>query len=139
MTPQMDPQLDSEVNAGLTVRSLPAEEFYRLKDYGPFAEAGALPDPKYSIVVVLEDHGMICGCWMVRNMALLEGLFLSEAYRQRIPAAKQLLTGMIDVLTRQRVGQAMTLVLAPEIARLAVTAGFTLLPGQVYLLDRKVG
>lgn len=122
----------------LTFRMLPIEEWERLRNFGPFAEAGGvLPDPASAIVCVLEnEHGAFVGSWMVRNMALLEGLFVAEEHRHSIVASKKLLLGMIGVLADQKVGQAMTLAGTPEIGRLAIKAGFTKLPGVPFLLDR---
>lgn len=123
----------------LYFRVLPVEEWERVRLFGPFLEAGkVLPDPSGSQIVVVEDRtsGEIKGCWMIRNMALLEGLFLAEDVRHSMSAAKLLLFGMMNHLGDMAVGQVMTLASTPGIELLAIKAGFIPLPGVPYLLNR---
>ncbi len=128
---------DTQTVASVKSRLLPPEEWERLRDYGPFAAAGGvLPDPEHATVLVLEDmEGQIVGCWMARDAVLLEGLFLSEAYRHSIIASKLIFFGMIRALTDRNVTQAMTLIQDPYIEGLATTAGFEKLEGALHVLS----
>lgn len=126
------------VTSQVKARVLPPEEWERLRAYGPFAQAGGvLPDPAHAIVVVVEDEtGEIQGCWQARDIIILEALHLSEDWRNSPMASRRLFFGMMEEFAAREVTQAITLVQAPYIETLARKAGFTPLPGSVFLLDR---
>lgn len=139
------PQLsmaDAHMGVGVKARLFQPEEWERLRDYGPFKAAGkVLPDPQHAFVLVLEEaSGEIVGCWMARDMVLLEGLFLSPEHRHSHGAAKTLFLAMIAALDQRGVSQAMTLIQDPYVEGLAKTAGFEKLDGALHVLSLgKVG
>ena len=122
------------------VRILPAEEWNRLTDVGPFAIAGVLPDPLYATVIVEENQtGEIVGTWRVTSIMLLEGLWRREDQRGGPIGARNLLFGMLQYLNQQEVKSAITVIEDPAVAKLAATAGFVPLAeaGRIHVLTLK--
>lgn len=120
-------------------RQLPRQEWERLRTFGPFAEAGVLPDPRFALIEVLEEGGEggpIVGSWMVTPMAILEGLYLAEDWRAHPAAARRLFFGMMELLGRYEITTVLTVTQDPAVRALAHKAGFTDLPGQLQLLQR---
>jgi|SRR5215831_11797565 len=125
---------------GLPVaRRLPPDEWDRLRDVGPFKTTGVLPDPRFAMVVVLEDPvtQAIVGCWEVTTLALLEGLHLDPAWRHHPAAARRLFFEMLSLLAEYRIKTALTVIQDESVRVLARKAGFTDLPGTLHLLTRK--
>lgn len=121
-------------------RVLPTEEWDRVRDFGPFAQAGTLPDPLFAKIIVLETpDGEIVGCWEMTTLALLEGLYLREDWRGSHAAAKRLLLGMLELLDRYQIKTALTVIQDPKVMELAKTAGFTAMEGTLHHVTRKVG
>lgn len=117
----------------MIVRRLPFEEWDRLEGL-PIAQA-PLPDPDASIILVAETpEGEIVGTWEAVAPIVLEGLWIHENYRNGITAGK-LLREMKSQLNALGIPQAFTLVQSPEVKDLAVKAGFTVLPGELCMLQ----
>lgn len=129
---------DSQVASCVQARVLPVEDWERLRTFGPFQQAGGvLPDPSHAFVVILEDGGELVGTWMAKNTVMLEGLFISPAYRKSFTPSKALLLGMLKELRAAGVGEAITLIQSMYVEGLAVAAGFQRLDGSVHIV--KIG
>ncbi|HET9258256.1 MAG TPA: hypothetical protein VFO16_24085, partial [Pseudonocardiaceae bacterium] len=102
-------------------RVLPPEEWERLLDVGPFHNTGVIPDPRFALVVVLEDPATqrIVGTWEVTSIGLLEGLHLEPDYRHSTAAASRLFFKMMNVLRDHHVKTVLTVTQDEMVRRLA--------------------
>jgi len=97
--------------------------------------AGEVLNPQFTMLVVVEQDGVIIASWMALNTVHLEGVWVSPAHRGRtgIVAAK-LLSGMIETLQRADIPAALTIAPSAGIATLLETAGFQAIPGTLFQL-----
>ena len=89
------------------------------------------------VLALLDQDARIIGRWIAQNVVALEGLWIDPVYRHNPRIAKTLLTTMMDILRRKGVAQAVTLVNSTQVAKLALTAGFELVPGSVWQISLK--
>jgi hypothetical protein len=117
------------------VRALPPEEWTEKIAAGELAHYPVLPDPQFTIIVVVENtEGVIVASWLAMNTVHLEGLYIDPNHRQSVGVAVRLFSGMIEALQRAGVPQALTIASSPTIARMAETAGFAPIDGDLYRL-----
>lgn len=118
-----------------TVRVLDPEEWPAKIAVGELNHYPVLPDPQWSILVVVENAaGVIVGSWLAMNTVHLEGLFIDPSHRHSAGVAVKLFAGMVEALQRASQPQALTIAQDPVIARMAETAGFQPVGGTLYRL-----
>jgi ribosomal protein S18 acetylase RimI-like enzyme len=112
-------------------RLLPFAEWDRLDP----ALTAAL-DPNRAIIVVVENEvGDIVARWMAFDTVALEGLSIDPGYQKHPGVAARLLQAMTVELMARGVPQAITMITAPEVERLAERHGLTRAPGNLWVLD----
>ena len=120
---------------GVHSRRIPPDEWERVREFGPFKDAGGvLPNPDYSLILGVYEGEQLIGIWMAKNTVMLEGLYLSPEYRHSYRAAKEITFGMIRELRASHVSEAVTLIQSPYIEGLAKKVGFDKLEGALHLL-----
>lgn len=118
-----------------TVRALAPEEWPAKVAAGELAHYPVLPDPAWSILVVVENReGVVVGSWLAMNTVHLEGLYIDPSHRHSAGVAVKLFAGMIEALQRAGQPQALTIAQSDAIARMAETAGFQPIDGVLYRL-----
>lgn len=113
-------------------RLLPPAEWDRLRDL-PFA-ANGLPDPSTTILFITERDGAIVGLWGIFLQPMLDGLWIHEDHRGHTPVAYQLLHTMKVFMSAQGLQAAFTQITDGHVMTLAHKAGFTPVPGQLWML-----
>jgi len=119
--------------ASTTPRVLPPEEWDRLRDFA-FATNG-LPDPTTSVIIVVETAtGEIVGIWAMLLQPVLDGLWVDPAHRSTLVAG-QLLRTMKAFLQEFEIPAAFTVISDDSVRTLAAKAGFTKVPGDLWILE----
>lgn len=116
-----------------TSRVLPAEEYHRLTSCGLAAEL--IPDPVASIVVVVEEDGVIIGRWLAYPILVLEGLEIVETARHRPGVVRRLWLTMMQALRDHGIPHVFTLVRTKTVADLAEHGGFVIVSGTLFQKD----
>ncbi len=125
---------DTQAPQTYTVRQLPVVEWERLEGL-PFASQG-LPSPDLTVIFVAETaEGAIVGLWSAMTAVHLDGLWIAEAH-QGTTIAGRLLRAMKTFLQTHGITVSFTVVSDPEVMILAHKAGFTRVPGDLWMLHR---
>lgn len=129
------------------VRELPTAEFYRLRTVPPYTQLpeGVLPDARARIIVVERKNSdgswRIVRHWAAFNAVHVEPLWAEPAERGNPATAKALMREMKAILDDDGVIDAFAIIAdadAGDMLPLARRAGFTLLPGRLYAVHRKI-
>jgi hypothetical protein len=127
------PPAPSTTRPTYATRLLPVEEWEKLRAL-PFG-ANGLPNPDLTMILVDElEDGTIVGIWAAQTMIMLDGLWVDPAHRDT-PVAGQLLRGMRAELAARDLHTSFTLISDPHVMVLAVKAGFTRAPGDLWMLQ----
>lgn len=122
----------------LVVRVLPPEDWHRLAGTSLDATWRAL-DPEQTLVIVVEQHGDILGCWAALTTVHVEGLWIRPDLRGQTVVARALLGHMLQELRSRQVHEVLTQVTDPIIEAMCVKAGGTKVPGETWTLPLTEG
>ncbi|PYQ25565.1 MAG: hypothetical protein DMF56_27175 [Acidobacteria bacterium] len=112
-------------------RLLPPGEWHRLDP-----QLTPSLDPHRALIVVVENEtGNIVARWMAFDTVALEGLSIDPAYQKHPGVAARLMQAMTAALVERNIPQAITMITAPEVERLAGRHGLTPAPGRLWVLD----
>lgn len=114
----------------MTLRDLPADEWHRLPDE---AFPDGLPDPATSVILVVEEDGVIVGLTtLVQVVHAGHASWIAPEHRGGLVLGK-LWAGVRQVLDGYRIDQAYSFADSPEVASYLSRLGFTLLPYATFL------
>ena len=117
----------------MTIRILPPSEWSRLEGTELDLARPFLPTEDTQVLVVEQD-GVIVGCWAVIRYVHVEGLWIHPDHRRRGRVLRWLLTGMQRVAGALGVKAVLTAAVTDEVRALILGAGGTQLPGDHYVL-----
>lgn len=118
-------------DSAVSARVLPPEEWSRLADTP--LQAAAL-DPESALVVVVESHGTIVGCWAAMNTMHVEGLWISPDHQGHAGTARALMTTMVRELLAAGVEAVLTNAATPEVEVMIKKAGGRQVPGTLWFI-----
>lgn len=90
--------------------------------------------PPHAYVLVIEDDGVIVGCWAALQIWHVEGLWIHPAHRMVGTVGRRLLIAMLRLLDTVCARRVMTAALSPEIRELILKFGGEQLPGEHFVL-----
>lgn len=117
--------------AAVTARILPPAEWSRLADT-PLKAASL--DPDSAMVVVVEHHGTIIGCWAAMNTMHVEGLWIAPEHQGHAGTARALMTTMVEELLKAGVEAVLTNAATPEVEAMIQKAGGRQVPGSLWFI-----
>lgn len=112
-------------------RVLPSAEWSRLAGT-ELATVWQILPPDTTTVLVVEDDGVIVGCWALGLAWHLEGLWIAESERRRGNVFRRLLRGMHLRLSRIGAPGVITHAVSPEVVEIIRRVGGRLMPGAAY-------
>jgi N-acetylglutamate synthase-like GNAT family acetyltransferase len=117
----------------LTTRMLPPDEWAKL---APTALESVWQILRAGIdhVIVVEDDGVIVGCWTLIPVVHCEGIWIHRDHRHRGNVARRLIHAMQDEAQAMGAQAVVTSALVPEVADLATRLGAEILPGTHFVL-----
>jgi hypothetical protein len=131
---------------GTRTWELPPEEFERLRGFAPFdrwpVDQPIAPGARIIVAETVEAEGAarLVGFWVAFNVVHLEPLWIDPAQRGNAGIARGMLDRISKVLDEDRVTVAYATIAdvdAERMAPLAARAGFTKIPGSLYVLERR--
>lgn len=134
MVPAASPPPAAQPSAEISARILPPSEWARLAGT-PVNPADLSPDN--ALVVVVEHHGTIVGCWMALNTMHVEGLWIAPEHQGHAGTARALMTTMVGELLKAGVDGVLTSAITPEVEAMIRKAGGSQVPGTLWIIPLK--
>ena len=118
-----------------TVRTLPPEEWHRLAGTELGSVIHLLPPTAH--VVVVEQDGVIIGCWSLTPLWHAEGVWIHPDHRQSPGVAMRLLRWLYATAKAEGASAVLTGSLSATVSGYLERLGGTVTPGQTYVLPVK--
>lgn len=116
----------------LSTRVLPVAEYPRLA--GTELENVWPHLPETAQVLVIEDAGVIVGCWAVLTCVHVEGLWIAPSHRKQGRVARRLLSAMRSAADDHGVTSVLTAATSPEVRALIERFGGHAIAGAPFLM-----
>lgn len=117
----------------METRVIPPSEWPRLA--GTELEAVWPVLPPDARVLVIEDAGVIVGCWAAFTKVHVEGVWIAPAHRGKASVARRLMAGMRRVVRAMGAESVATGATTDDVRNLLTRIGATQLPGDHYVLS----
>lgn len=117
----------------MITRILPPREWPRLAGT-ELGDAWEHLSPKDVSMLVVEQDGVIVGCWCVLRYVHVEGLWIHPDHRKRGSVGRRLLRGMRQAARELGARFVFTGALGDDVRGLIAHIGGTKLPGEAYVI-----